>query len=145
MSVPSIIREVFGRFHNLNLLALIHDLRFNETARQSWATVSLLCPVAHGLPAGTHVRELGALGQTASLDRGCDYAARHLGADPADVLCFVRWWDDQFLGRERLLCLLEALWHERMADATVMQQVLEAASTSVASFSSFRHGDLAAI
>lgn len=145
MSIPSIIHEVFGRFQNLNLLALIQDLRLNETARQSWATVSLLCPVAHGLPAGAQVRELNVLGQAADLDRGCDYAARHLGADPAAVLCFVRWWDDQFLGRERLLRLLEDLWQERLVDADVVQEVLQTAPVSCDNSFRFTHNVSAAI
>jgi hypothetical protein len=127
MMVAEGIREVFGRFHNLNLLALLHDLRGGRTAQQAWSTAGLLCPVAHGLPAGEQVRHLSVLGQSADLGQGCDYAARQLGADPAAVLRFVRSWDEQALGREWLLGQLLELWQERLADAEAVQQLLRGA------------------
>lgn len=125
MAISVGIREVFGHFQNLNLLALLHDLRSRSTARQAWSTGTLLCPVAHGLPAGQQVRELSVLGQAAELADGCEYAARWLGAPPAAVLRFVRSWDDGVLDRERLLGQLEELWQERLADAEVMQELLQ--------------------
>jgi hypothetical protein len=45
MAIESMIRDIFGRFRNLNLLALIFDLDQDRTARQAWASGSLLCPV----------------------------------------------------------------------------------------------------
>jgi hypothetical protein len=125
MSVASSIREVFGHFQNLNLLALLHDLRDGRTARHAWLSGSLLCPLAHGLPAGEQVRELNALGQTADLGKGCDYAARHLGAAPAAVQHFVRSWDGEALGSAWLRRQLEELWHERQADADAVQELLQ--------------------
>jgi hypothetical protein len=68
MAVQARIREVFGYFQNLNLLALIQDLRRGQTARGQWASGDWLCPVAHGLPSGRHVREVVGLGQTLGLD-----------------------------------------------------------------------------
>jgi hypothetical protein len=124
MSIASSIREVFGHFQNLNLLALLQDLRAGRTARQAWRAGSLLCPVAHGLPAGQHVRELSALGQTADLGKGCDYAARHLGAAPDAVLRFVSSWDGEVLGSGWLRRQLEELWLERRADADAVQALL---------------------
>jgi hypothetical protein len=125
MSVSSNIHEVFGHFQNLNLLALVHDLRAGRTARHAWLSGSLLCPVAHGLPAGQQVRELSVLGQSAELGKGCDYAAQHLGAARDSVLWFVRSWDDQVLGNDWLRRQLEELWHERRADADAVQAVLQ--------------------
>ena len=126
MAVAQNIRAVFGHFQNLNLLVLIQDLWARETARHGWSTGTLLCPVAHGLPAGEQVRHLTVLGQTADLDAGCEYAARHLGADPKAVLRFVRAWDEQGLAPTWLLQQLDEIWHERLADAQVMQDLLDA-------------------
>jgi hypothetical protein len=125
MAIQCAILEVFSRFQNLNLLALLHDLRSDRTARQAWSIGASLCPVAHGLPAGQHVRQLSILGQAADLGHGCDYAARYLGADPAAVLRFVRSWDDEILGRHWLLSQLQELWEERLADAQAMQDLLQ--------------------
>jgi hypothetical protein len=125
MPIAQNIREVFGHFQNLNLLVLIQDLRSREIARHGWSTGTSLCPVAHGLPAGEQVRQLTVLGQTADLDDGCEYAARHLGADPRAVLRFVRAWDEQGLEPTRLLQQLDELWYERLTDAQVMQDLLD--------------------
>lgn len=125
MSVSASIREVFGYFQNLNLLALLHDLRSDQTARQAWSTGTRLCPIAHGLPAGQQVRELNILGQAADLGVDCDYAARHLGAPPAAVFRFVRSWDEQTLSRVGLCQQLQELWEERLADAEAMQELLQ--------------------
>jgi hypothetical protein len=124
MSVSGGIRAVFGHFQNLNLLALLHDLRSDQTARQAWSTGARLCPVAHGLPAGQQVRELTVLGQATDLGDGCDYAARHLGADPAAVFRFVRAWDEETLSRVGLCQQLQELWEERLADAEAVQELL---------------------
>ena len=77
------VGAVFGRFQNLNLLALLQDLREGRAARQEWISLgSNLCPVAHGMPQGDQVRTLRAFGQTADLPAGCSYAAQWLGAEP---------------------------------------------------------------
>ena len=125
MPVSSRIYSVFGHFQNLNLLALLQDLREGRTARQAWLSGSLLCPVAHGLPHGAEVQRLRALGQAADLSAGCDFAARHLGADPAAVLRFVRSWDEEALSSDALLRQLEELWAERLADAEAVQELLQ--------------------
>jgi hypothetical protein len=125
MAIESMIRDVFGRFQNLNLLALLHDLDQDRTARQAWASGSLLCPVAHGLPAGQQVRQLSWLGQMAGLGQGCDVAARHLGADPRSIQRFVRSWDaDSLISRAWLLHQLDELWQERLTDAEAVQELL---------------------
>ncbi len=124
------IRAVFGHFQNLNLLALLHDLRLGRTARQAWYTSGLLCPVAHGLPHGIHVRELSARAQMADLDTSCDFAARRLGADARAVLRFVRSWDEQTLAPASLIRQLEDLWEERLADAEAVQALLEGVSSA---------------
>jgi hypothetical protein len=124
MTIEPMIRDVFGRFQNLNLLALIYDLDQDRTARQTWTSGSLLCPVAHGLPAERHVRQLSVLGQMAGLGQGCDVAARHLGADPRSVQRFVRSWDTDAVSRVWLLHQLYELWQERLADAEAVQEML---------------------
>jgi hypothetical protein len=95
-----------------------------QTAWQSWSAGRLLCPVAHGLAGGQTVRQLSVMGQATDLARGCDFAAECLGADSADVLRFVRSWDDQSIGRDWLVRQLQALWEERLADAVAMQEIL---------------------
>jgi|SRR5579884_15088 len=124
MAIESMIRDVFGRFQNLNLLALIYDLAQDRTARQAWTSGLLLCPVAHGLPAEQQVRQLSVLGQMAGLGQGCDIAARHLGADPRSVERFVRSWDSDSLSRFWLLQQLYELWLERLEDAEAVQEML---------------------
>jgi hypothetical protein len=124
MPIASSIRDVFGHFQNLNLLVLLQDLSAGHTAHQSWSSSGSLCPVAHGLPAGQQVRELNILGQSADLEQGCEYAARHLGARPGAILRFICSWDDGAVGRDWLHWQLQALWEERLIDAMAMQRVL---------------------
>src|SRR6185437_11901462 len=124
MPISPIIRDVFGHFQNLNLLALLFDLHQDRTARQAWSSGTLLCPVAHGLPAGLQVQQLTVLGQMAQLGHGCDFAARHLGADPAAVLRFVRSWDADAFSRGCLCQQLFELWQERLEDAEAVQELL---------------------
>jgi hypothetical protein len=125
MRFSTAIRQVFGHFHNLNLLALIHDLRNHQTARENWTTNdALLCPVAHGLANGQQVKEVNLLGEFANLQRACTMSANWLGADPGDVLRFVRSWDDYTITTEVLLDHLQQIWDERLADAEAFQEVL---------------------
>jgi hypothetical protein len=125
MPVHTRIRAVFGRFQNLNLLALLHDLSSSRTARLSWSTSILLCPIAHGMATRQDVQELNLLGQTEDLVRGCVHAARRLGANPSDVLYFVQSWDAETIGAQWLLSQLEELWLERLEDAEAVQAVLQ--------------------
>jgi hypothetical protein len=129
--VHSIIQDVFGRFQNLNLLVLLDDLRRERTTQGAWATADDLCPVAHGMPAGQVVSDLRYLGQTAEVERACDYAARHLGADFCSVCQFVEFWDAAILSPCWLLEQLGNLWTERLADADAVQQVLNPTSPTV--------------
>jgi len=124
MTIHSNFRDIFARFQNLNLLVLLHDLRTGETTRRGWSFGGLLCPVAHGMPAGRQVRVLGAMAQTDGLERSCEYAADEIGADFADVLHFVSAWDDN-LDNDWLLEQLEALWQERLQDAEAVEQLLQ--------------------
>jgi hypothetical protein len=125
-SSNAVIRSVFGHFQNLNLLALIHDLRNGRTARGNWSTGADLCPVAHGMPIGRLVSELCYLGQTDALERSCAYAARQLGADLDNVRRFVELWDTLAFSAHWFLRQLEAIWEERFADAVAVQELLEA-------------------
>jgi hypothetical protein len=126
MSIPTRVHELFGHFQNLNLLVLIEDLRAGQTARQAWSNGSSLCPIAHGLPGGRHVRRLVIMGQEADLRRGCAFAADALGIDAEAVYSFVRGWDERGGDGNRLLGDLEELWEERLTDALAMQDVLQA-------------------
>lgn len=130
MPVSAEIQSVFGHFQNLNLLALLHDLRDDRIARQAWLSGSLLCPVAHGLPTGSRVCELRALGQAADLDTDCHFAARLLGAEPDVVMRFVHIWDDGVISNDWLLRQLEEVWAERLADAEVVQALLQREPTT---------------
>ena len=129
----SIIQGVFGHFQNLNLLVLIDDLRRERVTHDAWAAGKLLCPVAHGMPVGQLVSDLRYLGQTAKLERACNYAARHLGADPANVHRFVELWDSHTFSTTWLLWQLKLIWKERQADADAVQHVI--VGTSNVSFS----------
>lgn len=120
----AIIQDLFGRFQSLNLLVLLEDLRRDRTAQGAWSTGDDLCPVAHSMPVGQVVSDLCYLGQTAKLDRACDYAAGYLGADPDSVYQFVELWDSPFLSPCWLQEQLEAIWTERVADADAVQEVL---------------------
>jgi hypothetical protein len=53
----TLIRQLFGRFHNLNLAVLREDLRRGWAIRGDWASSGHLCPLAHGLSAGQIVQE----------------------------------------------------------------------------------------
>jgi hypothetical protein len=125
MAIDTSIRNVFGHFQNLNLLVLLENLRSGRTAQRAWSSGALLCPVAHGLPAGQQVRDLRILGQAAEWGQDCDYAARCLGADPAAVLRFVRLWDEHVRAPGWLLRKLSELWEERLADAWAVQEMLQ--------------------
>jgi hypothetical protein len=131
MRISPTVRAVFGHFQNLNLLALLEDLRQERTARQRWSTGARLCPVAHGLASGQQVQALAVMEQDADVAEGCEYAARDLGAEPAAVLRFVRSWDDYLLDATGLLRQLEELWRERLEDALVMQEFLEESASLV--------------
>ncbi len=132
MSVEPMIRSVFGPFQNLNLLVLLEDLRGGRTAQGDWAYRDRLCPVAHGLASGRLVFDLETVDQTVSLGRACDLAARHLGADPASVYRFVRYWDNEAFSPTWLLHQLEELWKERRTDAEAVQAMLQRTSTGAA-------------
>ena len=124
MPVSPRIFAVFGHFQNLNLLALLEDLRTGRTVRRAWRAGSRLCPVAHGLPRGEVVHDLDELGQVTDLGFGCDFAARRLGAEQAAVVDFVRAWDEDDLTDGSLVRQLAELWAERLADAEVVQELL---------------------
>jgi len=122
--VRPIIPGVFGHFQNLNLLVLLDDLRRERVTHEAWSAGKLLCPVAHGMPFGQLVSDLCYLGQTAKLARACDYAARHLGADSANVRRFVDLWDARLISPDWLLWQLECMWNERQADADAVQEII---------------------
>jgi hypothetical protein len=127
MPVSTSIQSVFGHFQNLNLLVLLQDLRFNRLARHAWQDDPLLCPIAHGLPAGRQVQELNVMGQAADLSEGCLHAARLPGADPGAILRFVQFWDQEHINSNSLWRQLDQMWAERLADARALQEFLQCA------------------
>ena len=132
------VRQVFGPFQNLNLRALIEDLRGGHATRGDWARGTKLCPVAHGMPAGRVVADLCYLAQTAGLRRACAYAGRYLAIEPRTLARFIERWDDGHLGLDRRLGQLEALWAERQADADAVQALLEPAGAAEAQILTLR-------
>jgi len=124
MPVPSMIRDVFDHFQNLNLLALVQDLRDGHTTGQAWFSGALLCPVAHGLGTAGQVQRLAGLFQAPDIERDCRYAADQLGATQRAVIRFVTAWDEGRVSSYWLQRQLEELWAERLADADCMQELL---------------------
>jgi hypothetical protein len=124
MKAHPLIHAVFGYFQNLNLIFLLDDLRIGRIAKGAWTSGKVLCPVAHGMRAGRLVNDLHGLSQSVNLGCACDYAARHLGADPARVSQFIELWDSHQFSSDWLVRQLEDLWHERLADAEAVQDLL---------------------
>jgi hypothetical protein len=79
------------------------------------------------MPFGQLVSDLRYLGQTANLGRACDYAARHLGADPESIHRFVELWDSHTFSTTWLLWQLKLTWRERQVDADAVQEVIAGA------------------
>jgi hypothetical protein len=125
MTAQARVREVFGYFHNLNLLALLENLGRGRTAKGAWLSDGALCPVAHALPSGRYVRELVVLEQATDVRYGCDYAAQHIGAEPDNIMRFLQWWDGESDGDAWLQEQLQRLWEERLSDADAMQKILQ--------------------
>jgi hypothetical protein len=119
-----IARQVFVHFQNLNLRALIDDLRAGRVVAGNWTFDHDLCPVAHGVAAGRTVTLLQHMTQAVGLKRACERAAEEIGAAPRTIEHLVTTWDAGDLGPEPLLRELEAIWQERVADAAVMQAML---------------------
>jgi hypothetical protein len=117
-------RQIFSFFQNLNLLVLMEDLRSGRAAKGAWLSGGDLCPIAHALPSAKYVREVIILGQAGTLHHGCEHAARHVGADPHDLVHFLHWWDQEPDSSPLLLQQLQGLWHERLADADAIQRIL---------------------
>jgi len=117
-------REVFARFHNLNLRMLIEDLRRGRVTRGNWSFADDLCPVAHGLSSGHVVSVLRHLSQAVDLPRACHRAAEEMGVPARFVERFVLSWDTGTMSQQWLLDQLEAIWAERQADADTVQLVV---------------------
>jgi hypothetical protein len=136
MHVHSLVRGLFSRFENLNLVMLREDLRRGLAARGDWLSSGSLCPLAHGLSDGEVVRQLRCLSQAVSLEEACCKAAAHLGAPAGDVHRFATLWDDSAsFGPDWLFGQLDALWEERLEDADCVQAILVDDATCGSAFS----------
>lgn len=123
MTNERLVRALFGRFRDLNLLMLRESLRHGTVTVGDWSWSDRLCPIAHGLHDGAGVEHVKTVGRVWNLRRSCACAAEELGADAEDVWSFVAWWDA--CGREDwLLDHLDCLWQERLEDADAVQAVL---------------------
>src|SRR5262245_22078255 len=69
--VALVVRRIFEHFQNLNLAALMEDLRRDQTARGNWSFDRYLCPLSHGISAGHRVGLLCYLSQAVDLHRAC--------------------------------------------------------------------------
>lgn len=118
------VRQVFTHFQNLNLLALMEDLRQGRVTRGNWSFDKYLCPVAHGMPNGQTVSVLRCLSQSVDLPRACRLAAEEMGMPARFVERFVLSWDTGGMSQEWLLDQLAAVWAERLMDAEAMQMVI---------------------
>jgi hypothetical protein len=124
MHTDPVIARVFSYFQNLNLLALLEDLRSGRTARGTWVTGSLLCPVAHGMPDGDGVHRLYELSQVTTSPAAHMSAAERIGADARVIEQFVTLWDEGVIKDDYLLKQLTAIWNERIDDAVAVQELL---------------------
>jgi hypothetical protein len=122
MTLPS-LQQLFGTFHNLNLVFLMEDLRRGLATRGNWSFAQHLCPLAHGMRDGRVVEELQYLSQAVNLVTACAHAADELGARLDQVHTFIQKWD-QGLEPEWLLEKLLLIWYERLEDAEAIQEML---------------------
>jgi len=119
-------RGIFERFQNLNLIALIEDLRRGQVAQGNWIEADddhgelyNLCPLYHGVR-----RDL-----ESAIDFACaasvenELVARHLGVRERDVRDFVGWWDG-WGDANGLLITLERILAERRIDADAVQAMV---------------------
>jgi hypothetical protein len=127
-------RPIFERFQNLNLIVLLEDLRKGQVARNSWTTkisykpISIeICPIAHGWSKYISPEVNGKYFFTFPSDRNIK-SAEMIGVDVKNIKSFLHWWDSAKSYMEvtqELLQLLQSILDERLADADVVQEVIE--------------------
>lgn len=121
------IRRIFSRFENLNLLTLIHDLRTGNVLKGQWGNewtrlgeLYMSCPLSHGLPVWRV--------KVPSLDRIFYY----LSISVKDGLDFIEWWDNPSRGDELILSrVLDDILRERQEDADAYQDLYFHWATSI--------------
>ena len=124
------VREIFGRFQNLNLLSLIHGLRDGDVDHGSWSD----CPVGYGL-------SYFAKRVLFQEHRNFCIPAREIGCGGKYVSQFVDSWDkwdkrDKWEWKWdksrsiKLLTELEDIWQERLEDALAVQEFIGEANES---------------
>ena len=117
------LNNIFSRFQNLNLLALINNLQKDHVSRGLWIRQadkepSTMCPLAHGT-----------YPLTVNIGDRCENAAQRLSLSLSTILRFIGQWDGEKLARFRLLFVLEDIWKERLEDAETLQEVLQSAGS----------------
>lgn len=126
-------RDIFARFQNVNLLALIEDIRRRNVAREAWHDSHLfdevkgqnhdLCPVAHGFLCGQDTEDVE---DAETFSKSTALAAKIIGVAGEAVFNFVTEWDKNHKGSEEyLLYLLQSIWDERLVDAVATQEMIQ--------------------
>lgn len=112
------LKNLFGRFENLNLRVLMDDVRTGNVAFEAWVYdvypkihFPKLCPVAHGWQQRCDTSE------TEDNLFAAAGVPRWLGSR------FIEWWDNESKDETKpfLLVALRELWDERLADAEAVQ------------------------
>jgi hypothetical protein len=70
------------------------------------------------------------LSQAVDLPRACRQAAQEIGVPARFLERFVLSWDTGGMSEEWLLAQLEEIWHERQADADVVQGLVGTESSA---------------
>lgn len=137
----AVIKRIFSRFENLNLIVLAEDLRRNKVLFGDWIRYEwkwdkakglvdksehkIVCPVAHGwqgFPASI----------TDDTQLKKEWASLSLlaGVTSEEAATFTDWWDD-YTGesskrskRRRLLSIIQEIISERKENADVVQSVI---------------------
>src|SRR5216683_1552756 len=100
-----LMRDIFSRFQNVNLLALIYDLEEGLVAKECWVEDDgRMCPAQHG---GRNHEDLGNLNSICGLWKLIDL------------------WDDGEIKGDEMLSVCRSIFAERLADAEAGQNVLK--------------------
>ena len=119
------LKDIFGRFHNLNLLTLIYNLEIEKVLTGNWlgkmnrcTDMGAMCPLWHGTAKGGYGR---------SSSPTCKKEpARSIGISESTVDQFTRWWDSSY-NFPRLTRALKEILAERIQDADAVQVVIQQA------------------
>ena len=121
------LKDIFGRFDNLNLVTLIGNLEEGRVIRYHWRQGSFMCPLWHQLGGSAEAGSL--LGNSSS---GGSFAQAAGLVDEETATSFISWWDSRENKQGRLLETVREIFDERLQDADAVQSVLEGQLCSLA-------------